>query len=207
MDEFKLWLDIKKGDVKALNRLHTLYFCQMCLFATHTVHDNQLVENIVSDCFIKLWDNRKKIEIKTSLKSYLYRILRNQIIDFYRGKQEKTEHLYELPDIPNETEFDKQQHYAKLYKAILKLPEQRKIILEFAVYDSLTYQQIADKLNISKNTVKTQMARAYRFLKESLDPKDFCFFCLFQKKMLSDDANIDSHYQMSICTSPDPYSL
>lgn len=182
MDELKLWENIQKGDVKALNKLHTLYFYQMCLFAKKTVHDNQLVENIVSDCFIKLWENRKKIHIKTSLKSYLYRVLRNQIIDHFRGKQEKAELLEELPDIPNEVEFDEQQRYAKLYKTISKLPEQRKIILELAVFDSLSYQQIADKLGITKNTVKTQMARAYRFLKEALNPKDFYFFCLLQQK-------------------------
>jgi RNA polymerase sigma-70 factor (family 1) len=183
VDELKLWENIKKGDPQSLNRLHALYFHQMCLFARKTVNDNQLIENIVSDCFIKLWENRKKIEIKTSFKSYLYRVLRNQIIDHYRGKQENAELLDELPDIPNEIEFDEQQRYAKLYKAISKLPEQRRKILELAVFDSLSYQQIATKLGISKNTVKTQMARAYRFLKESLEPRDFYFFCLLQKKL------------------------
>jgi RNA polymerase sigma-70 factor (ECF subfamily) len=93
----------------------------------------------------------------------LYQVLRNQIIDHYRGKHEKAELLEELPDIPNEAAFDEQQRYSKLYKAISKLPEHRKRILELAVYESLTYQQIADKLDISKNTVKTQIARAYRF--------------------------------------------
>jgi RNA polymerase sigma-70 factor (ECF subfamily) len=155
----------------------------MCLFAKKTVHDNQLIENIVSNCFIKIWESRKNIEIKTSLKSYLYQILRNQIIDHYRGKQESMELMDDLPDIPNEIEFDEQERYAKLYKAILKLPEQRKTILELAVFDSLSYQQIADKLGISKNTVKTQMGRAYRFLKESLEPRDFYFLCVLQKKL------------------------
>jgi len=182
VEELELWGNIKKGDVKALQKLHETYFFQMCLFARKTVHDNQAIENIVSDCFIKLWENRKNIEIKTSLKSYLYQVLRNQIIDHYRGKQEKLQLMEELPHIANETDFDVQERYAKLYKAVSKLPEQRKIILELAVFDSLTYQQIADKLNISKNTVKTQIARAYRFLKESLEPRDFYFFCLLQKK-------------------------
>lgn len=183
LDELELWENIKKGDVQALNKLHTRYFHQMCLFAKKTVNDNQLVENIVSDCFIKVWENRKKIEIKTSLKSYLYQTLRNQIVDHFRKKQDNAELLDEIPDVSNEADFDEQQRYAKLYKVISKLPEQRKKVLELAVFESLTYQQIADKLNISKNTVKTQIARAYRFLKESLEPRDFYFFCLLQKKL------------------------
>jgi len=178
VEELKLWENIKKGDVNSLKRIHVMYFHQMCLFAKKTVRDDQLIENMVSDCFIKLWENRKKIEIKLSLKTYLYQVLRNQIIDYYRIKNEKTVLLDELPDIPNEAEFDDQQRYAKLYKVISQLPEQRRKILELAVFDSLSYQQIADELGISKNTVKTQIARAYRFLKESLEPRDFYLFCL-----------------------------
>jgi RNA polymerase sigma-70 factor (ECF subfamily) len=174
-----IWKNIKKGDVKSLKQLHVRYFYQMCLFAQKTINDNQLVENIVSDCFIKLWENRGKIEIETSIKSYLYAILRNKIIDHFRGNRQKTLLLEELPDIPDETEFDEQQRFAKLYMAISQLPKQRKIILELAAFDSLTYQQIAEKLGISKNTVKTQIARAYRFLKESLEPRDFFLFSFF----------------------------
>ena len=77
MENKQIWENIKNGDVKSLKQLHVRYFYQMCLFAQKTIHDNQLVENIVSDCFIKLWENRGKIEIERSIKSYLYGILRN----------------------------------------------------------------------------------------------------------------------------------
>jgi len=110
----------------------------------------------------------------------LSRTLRNQIIDYFRGRQEKAELVDEFPDIPTEVNFDDQQRYAKLYRSISKLPEQRRKVLEMAVFESLTYQEIADKLGISKNTVKTQMTRAYRFLKESLDSQEFYFFCLLR---------------------------
>ncbi len=178
VEDLILWENIKSGDTKSLNKLHVLYFHQMCLYAHKTIHDHQLIENIVSDCFIILWERRKRIEIKTSVKSYLYRILRNQIIDHYRRKHDNVEILDNLPDIPGESEFDELQRYTKLYSVISKLPDQRRLILEMAVFDSLSYQQIADKLHISKNTVKTQIARAYRFLKESLEPRDFYLFCL-----------------------------
>ncbi len=179
MENKQIWKNIKNGDVKSLKQLHVRYFYQMCLFAQKTINDNQLVENIVSDCFIKLWENRDKIEIQSSVKSYLYTILKNKIIDHFRANRQKTLLLEEFPEIPDEADFDEQQRYAKLYKAISQLPQQRKIILELAAFDSLTYQQIADKLGISKNTVKTQITRAYRFLKESLEPRDFFLFSFF----------------------------
>jgi RNA polymerase sigma-70 factor (ECF subfamily) len=72
--------------------------------------------------------------------------------------------------------------YARLYSALEKLPEQRRRILELAVFESCTYAQIAERLGISVNTVKTQMGRAYRFLKEELDPKSINLLFMLRSK-------------------------
>ena len=110
-------------------------------------------------------------------------MLHNSIIDYYRKKRILTDKLdYEIKAPGDEKEFDDQEEFAKLYSAMKQLPEQRRNILTLAVFDSLTYNEIAAKLNISRNTVKTQIARAYRFLKEILDPKDFNFFLLSRTK-------------------------
>jgi len=104
-------------------------------------------------------------------------MLRNSIIDYHRKTKIITgELIEEIKDPGGIEEFSEQEKYVRLYSTLQKLPEQRRKILKMAVFDSLTYDQIAEKLHISKNTVKTQIARAYRFLKESLDPRDFNFF-------------------------------
>ena len=182
VNELDLWKDIQRGDKKAFKKLHELHFYPMCLFAYKSVNDRQIVESVVSDCFVRLWEHRREIQIRSSLKSYLYRMLKNQLIDHFRKNQEFTERVVEVADIADEVEFDAQQKYAKLYRALTKLPQQRRKILELAVFDALTYQEIADRLHISKNTVKTQISRAYRFLKDTLDPRDFYYFCWLQKK-------------------------
>jgi RNA polymerase sigma-70 factor (ECF subfamily) len=69
-----------------------------------------------------------------------------------------------------------------LYQAVKKLPDQCRKVLELSTFESLTYQEIAEKLQISKNTVKTQVGRAYKHLREMLDPKDFNFFLVIRKK-------------------------
>ena len=182
MEDKRLWENIKSGDKQALNELHIKYFHQMCLYANKSTNNSGLVEELVSDCFIKIWENRSKIDIKSSVKSYIFLILRNSIIDYYRKKNSFLETVGELPEIADESYFDEQKEYALLYNTLEKLPQQRRKILELAVYNSLSYSEIADRLDISKNTVKTQIARSYRFLKESLDPKDFCLFFFFSQK-------------------------
>ncbi len=154
----------------------------MCLYTQKSTADSRLTEELVSDCFIKIWESRSKIEIKSSVKHYIFLMLRNNVIDYYRKKRIITEPIENIPEPANEGYFDEQKQYAKLYSLLQKLPDQRRTIVEMAVFESLTYKEIAQKLNITKNTVKTQIGRAYRFLKENLDPQDFYFFCYIHTK-------------------------
>ncbi len=152
----------------------------MCLYAIHSTNNTQVMEELVSDCFIKLWENRKQIEIRFSVQHYLFLMMRNAIIDYHRKKKFMTGLVDEIQEPADETVFDEGQSYALLYLALEELPQQRRKILEMAVFDALSYNEIAQKLDISRNTVKTQIARAYRFLKEKLDPKDFYLFCFLK---------------------------
>lgn len=183
MDDQRIWGKIVTGDVAALQILHNKYYYQLWLWACKFTQHESLSEELVSDCFIKLWEGREHILIEKSLKSYLYLMLRNQIISHFRKSKHDivigTDHL---PDLPDEVTVNNLDFYAELYHVIKKIPEQRRKILEMAVFDSLSYKEIADRLNISVNTVKTQMGRAYQFLKEELDPQNFLLFYLLHKK-------------------------
>ncbi len=174
MDDNYLWRDIKQGDRQALKKLHGKYFHPMCFYAARSIRGNScLAEELVSDCFIKLWENRKKIDIQTSVTHYLFIILHNAVIDQFRKKNMLTEPYSQEFSAPgDEDEFDKQLEYARLHLAVRKLPDQCRKVLELAVFESLTYKEIAEKLQISCNTVKTQIGRAYKRLREILGPKD-----------------------------------
>lgn len=183
MDDQNIWAEIVQGDVLALRNLHDKYYYQLWLWASKYTHDETLAEELVSDCFIKLWERRKEILIEKSLRSYLYLMLRNQMVSEHRkSKKQIVFNSENLPDMPDEATINNQDFYADLYRAIRKIPDQRRKILELAVFDSLTYKEIAFRLGISVNTVKTQMGRAYQFLKEELDPKSFLLFSLFHKR-------------------------
>ena len=176
-DDQSIWGKVVNGDVLAFRNLHSKYYYQLWLWASKCTHDEMLAEELVSDCFIKLWEHREQILIEKSLKSYLYLMLRNQMVSEHRkSKKQIVFNSENLQDMPDEATINKQDFYVELYRAIHKIPEQRRKILELAVFDSLTYKEIAIILDISVNTVKTQIGRAYQFLKEELDPKSFLLF-------------------------------
>jgi RNA polymerase sigma-70 factor (family 1) len=171
-EDLKIWEKIRNGDALAMKVLHDRYYYQLFLYAQKISNHPSILDEAVSDCFIKLWTRRKELLIERSVKSYLFLILRNGMIDMLRSKKHSI--CFEdrvIPDLPDEEMHNELDRYALLYNAINKLPDQRRRILEMAVYESCTYGEIAENLNITVNTVKTQMGRAYRFLREELDPK------------------------------------
>lgn len=182
-DDLTLWKNIRSGDTRSLKVLHDRYYYQMRLYATKIYHNQNGLEEAVSDCFIKLWVKRTEIVIERSVKSYLFLMLRNGLIDLIRKKRDiillEVCSLPEIPDNETENEFDL---FARLYNVLEKLPGQRRCILELAVFESCSYAQIAERLHISVNTVKTQIGRAYRFLKEELDPKSINLLFMLQSK-------------------------
>lgn len=168
----KLWEKIRNGDTSAMRVLHDRYYYQLYLYAQKIYNHPAVLDEAVSDCFIKLWIRRKDLIIERSVKFYLFLMLRNGLIDILR-KKDKLVHFEEgaFPETPDGEIQNEMDRYALLNHALGKIPEQRRRILEMAVFESCTYAQIAEKLEISVNTVKTQIGRAYRFLKEALDPK------------------------------------
>lgn len=184
MSDLHIWGRIVAGDVAALRVLHDKYYHLLWLWISKYTQDQTLADELVSDCFIKLWENRRQIHIEKSLKSYLYRMLYNQLISQLRkAKREIVTSAEQLPDIPDEAVLNSQDYYVELYRTIQKIPGQRRKILELAVFDSLSYKEIAARLDISVNTVKTQMGRAYQFLKEELDPNSFLLLSILRKQV------------------------
>jgi RNA polymerase sigma-70 factor (ECF subfamily) len=183
-EDLTLWKTIRDGDTHSLKVLHDKYYYQMCLYAKKIYPNQRELDEAVSDCFIKLWTRRTDILIEHSVKSYLFLMLRNALIDLMRKKQWAIIlEVNSLPDLPDDETQNDLDQYARLYTALEKLPEQRRRILELAVFESCSYAQVAERLNISINTVKTQIGRAYRYLKEELDPKSIQLLFLLRSKI------------------------
>ena len=184
VEEKHLWTEIKRGEKFALQQLHNRYFHQMYLYAAKSVpNSNGLAEELVSDCFIRLWEHRREIQINSSIKHYLFVMLHNSIIDHYRKRRLLTEQLTDNIEAPGDEKFfDDQKQYAKLYLTMKKLPDQCRKVLELAVFESMSYDEIANSMHVSRNTVKTQIGRAYRMLREKLNPKDFVFLISVEPK-------------------------
>ncbi|MDD4756157.1 MAG: sigma-70 family RNA polymerase sigma factor [Prolixibacteraceae bacterium] len=171
MELLKLFEEIKKGDKNSFKKLYGKVNKEIYLYALKlTEGDKNLAHEAVADCFLKIWENRNKIKIHSSLKHYLFLTTRNNVIDHYRKQKLNIVELsddYEVASLENSNDDD--SDYSILYEELHKLPCQSLRILELAVFESLSYKEIALKLQISVNTVKTHIYRAHRHLKKNLN--------------------------------------
>ncbi len=168
-NDLNLYKKIQTGDRIAFEILFKRYYVSMVAFANTFLHDLDNAENLVQETFVKLWENRRKYEIK-SFKNYLLVAVRNSCQNDL--KKNKKSVLY---DNLNETgELAQQENYSdfkvinQINNVIEKLPEQRKKIFKLNRLDGLRYKEIADKLNISPKTVEVQMGKALKFLRTQL---------------------------------------
>jgi RNA polymerase sigma-70 factor (family 1) len=180
--EKEIFSKIQDGDIKAFDILFTSYYPILCIYAKDLLKVSEIAEEVVQDVFVKLWKNRSSISIKTSLKAYLYRMVHNHSLNYIRDNStRKTIKAFSMDDLKWRFELlELESSYSildellsdqiedDLNKAIDALPEQCKKVFCYSRYQGLSYSKIADELDISVSSVKTQMQRAVERLKEVL---------------------------------------
>ncbi len=156
-----------------------------CLIALRYIKDYNLAEDLVQDVFIMLWEKKEDLQVHTNLSNYLYTAVKNHSINVVQRNKTSTTSLSGLLiDFAEEeatNNFTQEELAVKVYKAIQELPQACQNVFRLAYEQNYTYQEIADTLLISKNTVKTQMGIAYKQLRMKLNHLIVTLLHLLQK--------------------------
>lgn len=170
---------LKKGDENAFKIIFDTYFKRLHAFSLHYTEDNFAAEEIVEETLLKLWQKRHKLEKIENLKSYLYSMVRNASIDYLK-KEKKFVRLDAKKHnaISSKEQFViEEETHAILFQALETLPKKCREVFELSCLEGAKYKDIAEDLQISINTVKSQRARAIELLKSYL--KNYPFYQLF----------------------------
>ena len=163
-----------EDDDKAFEHLFHRYYPLLCQQVYSIVICEHKAEEIVSDVFMKMWNNRHRLHIRSSLKAYLFTAVRNQSIDYLR-KQAKHRKIdgelnraVEAPYVSPEEEIIFEEVHSIVESAIDALPPQGRHIFRLSRDQGLKYREIASQLNISIKMVETHMRRSLIFLRKEL---------------------------------------
>jgi RNA polymerase sigma-70 factor (ECF subfamily) len=165
------------------DQVYVCYFTRLHRFAKEYVMSDEDAENIVQDVFMMLWEKRQVLNVQISLTAYLFSLVKNKCIDYLRHKviaeeykQELNAKLSSLEEINRAFSSDEDIERF-INEAINKLPKRCREIFIMSRVEGKKYQEIADELNISVNTVENQMSIALKKLRVEL--KEYLPLLLF----------------------------
>ncbi len=159
---------ISKGDKKVYKNFFIKNYQRLVVYANGYLFDKWASEEIVQECFIYLWENKESIQVNISLPAYMQKMVRNRCLNYLKSIKitdrlsvlEMNLKLITEPVVDCQSQEDKRREYDQILKIIDSLPDKMSQIVRLRFLNNYKYREIAQELNISINTVKTQLKRA-----------------------------------------------
>ena len=179
-EEKDLLQGLRNGDTKAFRELFTVYYRPLIAFARSIVMDHEASKDIIQEVFVRIWENRKNLDIHTSLRAFLFTCVRNSSIDYIRQQKRFSGLEKELLEMLSGTGYENNSQPEALNSIIYNetcdlidsaidiLPEQCRKVFIMSRYHGLKHKQIAEKLNVSPKTVEAHIYAALKFIREKI---------------------------------------
>ncbi len=169
----KIFFRIKQGEVVTFEELFRQLYPSMCVVAKSYVKDEDIAEDMAQEAFMKLWRAKEKYSDINSLKSFLYIMVKNLCLNYLRNNTQGKKYIEESGvlfqnDISHK--IIEEESYRIIYEAINNLPTQTKNVMLLSL-KGIQNKDIATRLGISVNTVKTLKYNAHKTLRVVL--KDY----------------------------------
>lgn len=174
IDEKDLLLRLRDGDHKAFHQLYDRYSDKLIFNLIRLVKNDVLVEEIVQETFLTLWEKRETLDPEKSLGGFLFRISANKAQNIFKRSvydHKMREYLYPILDAGYEqieTQLFRKENEKLLHELLDKLPPKQREVYTLCKLEGLTYQQASKRLNISESTINSHILRANIALKREL---------------------------------------
>lgn len=175
----------KKSDVVSISELEVLFkqlYLRLCDFANHLLKDGELAEDIVQDAFATYIERRENLSKDTNaIKSFLYTSIKNSCLNKIRHNKVVERYNKNNPfEIYSDAKILERivdaEIIAEIHNAINKLPKGCALIIRSGYLMGLSNGEIADLMNISINTVKSQKKRGLELMKLHLGKAALGYF-------------------------------
>lgn len=173
-DEAQLLLRLKGGDALAFGLIYDRYKDRLGHSLLHLLKSDILVEEVLQDVFLKIWEQRASIDPTRSFKAYLYRIAENRVYDFFRKAAKERGILQEIIAANSElyTHVEeallRKENSELLNDVLARLPYQRKRIFVACKLEGKSYKEVAEEFGISTTTVNDHIQKAMQYLKANV---------------------------------------
>lgn len=186
----KIICALKAGDELAFRKVFDQHFHRLYTFCFRFLKNKQHAEEIVHDALLNVWTNKDKLDENRSVLPYLYTITRrlalNALRDIATSQKAMDELWLNIERLSNETEelvlLNDLRQFTE--SAVIHLPVQQQLVFRMSRYEGLNYDEIAEKLNLSRNTVKNHLVAALKTLRTHFNQSDAAYFLLLSVVLL-----------------------
>ena len=158
IDDETLFAKVERGDVEAFTAVYNKYHKLLYALAYRYLMSSAMAEDAVQHVFTRFWEFRSELRVGISLRNYLITMTKNHILNVIRNENTALTKNYEIA----------QGTPAYEDKAVDMLPPQKREICLMKVREELSNQEIADRLKLSINTIKTHYSDALKLLRVHL---------------------------------------
>lgn len=169
--------------IENMEGIFRAYYPRLCYFAFTMLDNKEMAEDMVQDVFLRLQGRMQDFFAENALKSFLYLAVKNACLN--QIKHNAVEEKYALNvDLPASEDpvalnnLIRAEVYGEVHLALMGLPNGCKKVIMLSFFEGMKNEEIARKLNISINTVKTQKKRALQLLRLKMDPRAFALLLL-----------------------------
>jgi RNA polymerase sigma-70 factor (ECF subfamily) len=174
LSDGELALQLMANDKDALAEIYMRYWEGLFNYASRLLKDEFKAQDLVHDLFAHLLDHLDTLQINIAINNYLYRAVRNRVINQYSKDQNKQKYVDSLRTFIEKGEFAtdeivlEREMKQRIEKAVSELPPKMRAIFEMSHTGNMSRQEIAQATHVSEGTVKIQMKRARIYLKSKL---------------------------------------
>ena len=151
-----------------------MHYNELCAYIFTLSKDRQQAEDVVQNVMLKIWKNKEKLNITTSVKSYLYKSCYYELIDTFKKNKKELNYIQQVQKETLDVFIEEDEDFVttqinRVQVEIDKLPPKCKEIFLLNKIQGFKYREVAEQLDISIKTVEAQMSKAMSRIKEALE--------------------------------------
>lgn len=182
--DLELLLLTKEDNRSAFEEIYKRFYALLYIHALRKIGDSEIAQDIVQDIFVSLWKNRYILQLQSPLSAYLYSSIRYKVINVLSKQKHAQAYLdslanyFEADRVEADHLIREKQLKSIIEKEIHALPPAMRRIFILSRFEQLTHKEIAEKLDLSEQTVRTQVKNALRILRRRLGLFTYILFLL-----------------------------
>lgn len=175
---------LKQGDQIAFTEIYNRYWAEMYYHTFRMLKDEDSAKDVVQDVFSTLWLKSSALNANMKLSGHLYISVRNKVLNLVAQNKVRNDYLSSVAafitqSVNDSLLFDEREIIEIVEAEIKNLPPRMREIFELSRKDNLSHKEIAEKLNLSDQTVKKQVHNALKIIKNKIPMVESGIFVLF----------------------------